>query len=161
MEDIQRLGEAAGGENPAQALSDFNPFATAPIEYMTNRDLFTGRVYDDTDFREGGWADIPAQSLGYLFGQNKTTPGGKTVTKEVWLNSMRAMFPAYDRMVRLVPGSSGDENAEKRWVESVARTAGVPGRYLTPEQQEQAIRAQGYDERDEKAMQRALAAFDK
>ena len=49
-EDVDRFTKALQGENIGQVLSDFNPFFTAPIEYMTGTDLFTGRQYDETDW---------------------------------------------------------------------------------------------------------------
>jgi hypothetical protein len=162
-EDLSRWSAAFGGDNPAQVLSDFNPLLTAPIEYFTGKDLYTGREYDETDVRATGPLEWPIAQLGRLFDQTTTTPGGQSVTSEKFLNAVRALIPVYDRAVRLAPGAvtgGASDDAEARRLESYLRFLGIPIRQLSPQQQQAQARSAYYDQANDFAMQRALAAID-
>ena len=161
-EDFDRYTAALEG-NPGQFLSDFNPFFTAPVEWATGKDLYTGAEYDETDVRKTGGLEAPIGWLSQLLGQGEETPAGDFATEERFINAMRAILPVYDRSLRLAPnvttGGYADD-ANNRQLESVLRFLGAPVRQLSPQQQRQTLRSEQFDRRDELAMQRALAQAD-
>jgi hypothetical protein len=162
-EDISNIEDLLSGENITRPLTNLNPIFTAPLEFATGQDFFTGREYGPTDLREAGVAEKPYEWIARLLGQTKTTPGGKVVVNEKFLDAMRSMNPVYDRAVRLAPQATTGGNAEDavaRQAEAIARTLGFPIRTLSPQQQQSAAKSKVYDQRDEQALARALLALD-
>lgn len=162
-EDIKNIEDLVSGENILRPLTNVNPIFTAPLEFATGKDFFTGRQYDETDYRLAGPAEKPMEWLGQVLGQTRQTPNGQTAVKESFLNALRSLNPVYDRAVRLAPQvtTGGNEtDAVSRQLESLARTMGFPIRTLSPQQQQSSLQAQRYDTMDQQAMQRALARLD-
>lgn len=162
-DEIAGIEGLLSGENVAGPLTSFNPFFTAPLEFATGQDFFTGRQYRETDLREAGLAEKPYEAIAALLGQTETTPGGKRVVSEKFMNAMRSINPVYDRAVRLAPQvttGGNEEDAVVRQIESILRTMGAPMRTLSPQQQQRTMRSEQFDLRDQDAMRRALAAFD-
>lgn len=162
QEDLQRYQNALEG-NPGQFLTDFNPLFTAPVEFATNQDFFTGRQYDETDLRKTGGLETPIGWLSQALGLGETTPGGDFATQERFISLARSMLPMYDRAVRLAPGATTANNAtdaNSRQLESYLRFIGVPVRQLSPEQQEATQRSEFFSNRDAQRMQRTLYELD-
>ena len=158
QEDIDRFTKALQGENIGQVLSDFNPFFTAPVEYVTGTDLYTGTQYKDTDYTKAeGFADKAMLPLLKMLNQTKEGADG-TYIQDKGMNAMRAINPLLDRSVRLIPGASGASGDPDRAFEAWARTMlAAPIRTLSPAQQRSAQRSQRFAKMDEAAMQRVLA----
>ena len=161
-EDIENIENVLEGDW-AKALSNTNPLLTAPLEYTTGKDLFTGRQYDETDRRLTGPLEKPIDIMARILGQGKKTPDGNFAVDEKFINAIRAVVPLYDRGVRLMPGPvTGDtsQDAVDRRLESYLRFIGAPVRQLSPTQQKSTVRGQYYDELDKQREQQALAALD-
>lgn len=162
-EDVDKIYDVLSLENPARALSDFNPLFTAPAEYISGQNFYTGRRYGDDDYRRTGPIEAPVAALARFLGRTKETPGGNRATEEKFLEALRSLIPLYDRSVRLTPQlttGGNDEDAVARQIESVARLFGVPGRQLSPQQQQSEAMRRYYSGRDEMRERRALAELD-
>jgi hypothetical protein len=156
-EDIDRFTKALQGENIGQVASDLNPFFTAPVEYVTGQDLYTGRQYKDTDWTKAeGAADAAMLPIMALLGQTKKGADG-TYYQDKGMNALRAINPLLDRSIRLIPGASSSSGDPSRQYEAIARTLGIPIRTLSPQQQESTRRSAYYDQLDQAAMERVLA----
>jgi len=132
-EDIARLSQSMSGENAGQLLSDFNPAFTAPAEFITGQDFYTGRQYKQSDISKVGIADLPFLPIAALLGETSTGPGGIYVSDKA-RNTARALVPPYDRLARMFPAAVG-EGPSNRQFESMMRFLGMPIRTLSPEQQ--------------------------
>lgn len=162
-EDVQDLTDFVSLKNPGRLATSFNPLMTTPIEYMTKTDLYTGRRYDDEDMRLTGLPEAPIKALSNLMGVSRETPSGETAVPVPLLNAARALVPLYDRAVRLAPEATtggADADAGNRQLESIARWLGVPGRTLSPQQQQAARRAERYEALDERRIMQALARLE-
>lgn len=161
-EDLERWENALSGD-PAQALTDVNPFFTTPVEYVTGKDLFTGRTYDEDDVRKTGGLESPIGWFADMMGLGQDLPSGEFATDEKLISAFRSMMPMYDRSLRLAPGiTSGGAAAEQqnRQAESILRFLGIPIRQLSPQQQEATLRGDYYDSVREQSLQRKLAEID-
>jgi len=160
-EDIEKILNIT--QNPGRMLSDFNPLLTAPIEFTTGKDIYTGRTFRDDDVRTTGLLETPIMLAAMASGNTKKTPEGNVAVEERFINMMRSLIPAYDRSVRLAPGAvtgDADRDANNRQLESYLRFFGFPVRQLSPEQQRAALRSGVSDQRREADLRRALALID-
>ena len=155
--DVERLTGALSGENWSQILSDFNPFLTAPIEYATDTDLFTGRRYAPDDWRRAsGATDLAMLPLLAATGQTRRGSDGEIYYQEKGVDAFRSMIPILDRVSRLAPQSAGGE-ASDRQLESVLRFLGVPVRTISEDQMTNERRARVFDAREQQRLRRVLA----
>ena len=160
-EELEKASDLLTWENPLRALTDFNPMFTAPAEFATKQDFYTGQRFGDQDYRGTGFLEKPLQLLGQLTNQTKTGASGTVLTSEAFLNAARAINPLYDRSVRLAPQATtgaNDENAVNRQIESFLRFLGFPVRQLSPQQQQSAAMGRYYDQRDVASNERWLAS---
>jgi hypothetical protein len=158
-EDFQNIEDLLSLENPGRALTSFNPIYTAPLEFATGQDFYTGRTYDETDFRPVGGLQQGLEPLARLLGQTKTTPDGTVVVNEKFIDAMRSLVPPLDRASRVVPSigtGNRSQDQEDRQIESIARFLGIPIRQLSPAQQSSTERGARYERLDEQRLQRAL-----
>lgn len=158
-EDVENIEAFLSGENMLRPLSDFNPLFTAPAEFATGKNFFTGREYDETDVRQTGGLEAPIGALGRLFGQNVEGPGGEQFTSEKFIDMLRSVNPVYDRSARLAPGvtsGSKSKDQEARQLESWLRFIGAPVRQLSPQQQNAAAQSERYEGADARRMEAAL-----
>jgi hypothetical protein len=157
QDDIQRVAGALGGENPAQVLSDFNPAFTAPAEFLTNQDFFTGRQYDETDVTKANAAmTIPAMLMSLVGGAKRNPETGDFYTKDSAVNALRSLNPLLDRQMRLFPGVAGGSTSDPdRLLESWLRFGlGVPGRTISQDQMQGEAARRFFEQQDRaKAMQ--------
>lgn len=151
-EDIARFAQASSGENAGQLLSDFNPAFTAPAEFITGQDFFTGRQYKDSDISKVGIADLPMLPIAALLGELETGDGGLYISDKM-RNTGRALVPPYDRIARLFPGAVGGSGGDRQF-EAMARLWGAPIRTLSPDQQ----RGEAYRRQQALQNQRAVMA---
>lgn len=130
---IEEVGNALGGDWGGLA-SELNPGITAPIEWQTNHNFFTGQQYGPTDYSKvSGPLGIPTNVLARALGQ--TNDAGEV--SESFQNFLRALNPVQERTARLLPqGGGGNEEDKRRQLESWLRFGGAPVRFLTPKQQQ-------------------------
>ena len=153
-EDAEMLQKLAQG-NPNQLLSSFNPFFTAPVEYATGTNLFTGFQTGPDELRKAGPLEVPAAIIGGILGKNKTGDGGLFVNERI-AQSLQSTIPDLDRANRLLPGMSGDDYRRGAAPEGWARYFGLPIRMLTPERQQAEARRRSGATREQAAMQRLV-----
>jgi len=156
-DDLNRIAGAVGGENPAQILSDFNPAFTAPAEFLTNQDFFTGRQYSETDVTKANAAmTIPAMLMSILGGGKRDPATGDWYTKDSAVNALRSLNPLLDRQMRLFPGIAGGSTSDPdRLLESWLRFGlGAPGRTISQNQMEGEAARRYFEQQDRmKALQ--------
>jgi hypothetical protein len=156
--DIENIEKASRGDVGGLA-SSLAPFITAPIEYASRRDLFTGQEFPEgQDFVEpGGLLGMPQLAIATLLQQ--TNKQGQIDPR--FLNFMSAINPLASRGEKLAPqltmGAQGQEEAQRRQMESILRFMGAPIRTLTPKQQENEARRKVYEKRDAVAQERSAA----
>ena len=157
-EDVANIENLVSGDNPLRFLSSFNPLYTAPAEFATGKNFFTGRQYDDTDVQALGGLEQALAPILLATNQAKVVDG-KVVANEKALSAIRSVVPVYDRSARLAPGiTSGSQNkdADSRALESWLRFFGAPVRQLSPQQQQSAYRSEQFNREDEMDLERAL-----
>jgi hypothetical protein len=151
--DLQDMEDFLSLERPGAMLSNVNPWLTAPIEFATKKDIFTGREFGPSDYTEVGGTMTPVKWLAQALGQ--TNEAGQV--SENFLNAIRAVNPTMDRTARIAPQiTGGDDEAKRRQLESIARFLGAPVRTLTPQQQQSEYFRQYYDRQEEMARQLAM-----
>jgi hypothetical protein len=158
----QMVSRTLSQEQPLAILSMANPGLTAPAEYMTRQDFFTGQQFP----KDEGFA--PAKGpLAPLLTAAATLTGNTNEMGQIdprFTNAMRAMIPVLDRQMRLAPGVlSADTNqgTTSRQLESWLRWFGAPVRTITPEQQENEARRlymKQLDELERRMKMRAAAS---
>jgi hypothetical protein len=143
--DVADLQDALKG-NFGALLSNANPLATAPLEYMTGRNFYTGQVYDDQSYSsQSGILGTPIKWLATALGQ--TNSSGQVADK--FTNLLTSINPVQDRASRLFPQLIGGGNTDKqRQVESIARYLGVPARTLTDKQRDSEFWRRYYETQD-------------
>jgi hypothetical protein len=159
-EDAEKIEDVLSGRNIGRALTDFNPIFTAPVEYITDRDLYTGREYSELDMVPAeGIINTPLGQIARLLGLTEEAASGKTMVPEKFLALANSINPLTDRTSRVLPQlATGDVGSyEGRQVESIGRLFGAPIRQLSPRQQQSALKGQRFDQQDELALQRFLA----
>jgi hypothetical protein len=140
--DINNLAQAGGGDLGG-LLAAGNPIVTAPLEFATKHDLYTGQSYGPTDNVN---ADPITTTLGRLFGQ--TNEAGQVSIP--FQNLLRSINPVQDRTIRLAPQIAGGTDRDKsRQLESYARLLGFPGRVLTPQAQQSEVNRRFFEMKDE------------
>jgi hypothetical protein len=155
--DVEDIEDALSGDNPGGLLSSMNPFITAPLEYITRTDFFTGQQFPEGEGfeRQGGLLGLPITALAKLTGNadeaNRVDPR--------FMNALNAINPLQGRAERLTPQlTGGDEEDRRRQGESIARFLGIPIRTLTQQQQDNEYLRRYYELLDERRRQRELAA---
>ena len=144
--DLKDYEDFLSGKRPGAVLSQGNPFFTAPVEFLTRQDIFTGQKFEEGEtVPMGGPLGFPVKALAAVLGQ---TEGGEV--DAAFANTIRALNPLQDRSTRLFPQlSGGDPEGQKRQLESWLRFgAGAPLRTLTPKQQENEYFRRYYDQLD-------------
>lgn len=149
IEDVSNIEDVISGRNPARALSDINPFFTAPAELITSKNFFTGRDYQDDDLVKVEGINKAMIPFLAIMGQLERSPDGSYIATEKGIDFMRSINPVLDRITRLAPQTTGGSDALSRQLESIARTSGIPIRVLSPEQQRSTQRSQYFDRQDE------------
>ena len=150
--DLKDYEDFLSGKRPGGVLGQVNPLVSAPVEFMTRQDIFTGQRFEEGEtVPAGGPLGWPIKALAMLTGQYEDGE-----VDAAFANTVRALNPLQDRSSRLFPQlSGGDPEGKKRQLESWARTMlGAPVRTLTPKQQENEYYRQYYDQLD--AMERML-----
>ena len=159
-ENMQKFTDILSGENVGRAFTDVNPIFTAPVEYATGRDLFTGREFEDTDLVPAeGIINTPLGQIARLLGLTKEGASGQVMVPEKFLSLANSINPLSDRTSRVLPSlATGNAGSyEGRQVESIARLLGAPVRQLSPQQQQSTTRGEFFDNQDKLALQRMLA----
>ena len=150
-EDIERLANI--GNDPLGATSNLSPVFTAPAEYATGMDFFTGRRFGEDDYEHvSNPLDWLAVLPGALTGNVKMVDGELFVKTEV-VNAVEAMDPNFARASRLT-GAGGQEAS--RIPEGWARWFGAPVRNITERQLASAETGRYYDEMDDRRIQQTL-----
>ena len=158
-EEMEKAENLLSDADPRRLLSDFNPLYTAPVEFITGQDIYTGRQLDETDMRQTGTLEKPIELLGRLFNAGETAPTGERFTEERLINLVRALVPVYDRGVRLAPGGvtgGTSEDAQSRQMESWLRFLGAPVRQLSPQQQQATLRGDRFEGVEKRRIQNAM-----
>lgn len=157
-DDVARFTGALQGEGWGQLLSDFNPYLTAPLEYATDTNLFTGRHYAPDDYRKAsGVTDMAMLPLMMLTNQVKRGPNGEINYSEKGVDAYRSMIPILDRISRLAPQSAGGQGSDRQ-MESIMRFLGIPVRTISEDQLRNERRARVFDAREQRRLQQALSA---
>lgn len=156
LEDFMRFAQASSGENAGQLLSDFNPAFTAPAEFLTGQDFYTGRKYKPDDITKVGVADLPFLPIAALLGETNVGPGGIYMSEKA-RNTARALVPPYDRAVRMIPGLAGGGGDQSRQLESFARFLGIPIRTISDKQMQSEQARRFYNARDQARVAAAAA----
>ena len=149
QDDINRFAAAAGGQNPGQALSDINPFFTAPFEYAMGKDFFTGKEYGPEDWSQAQGLGTPLAIALAAVGGGKRGPDGQWYLQDKALNALRSLVPPIDRTARLTPGliEAEPENSD-RMLESYLRFLGMPVRTISDDQKQSELANRYYRTRD-------------
>ena len=136
-------------------MSNVNPFLTAPAEYYTRQDFFTGQQFPEGEgFEDLGGLSKVLLPLATLL--NQTNEIGQVDPR--FMNAIRAVNPLIDRTSRLAPQLMGGKDKDRaRQAESIARFLGAPVRTLTPEQQQSQALNEYYDARSERERQMDMA----
>ena len=157
-EDLDKIESLLSWDNPGRVLADFNPAITAPMEYMFGQNLFTGRQYDENDWRPtSGIQDTLLTPLMALTGQARRGPEGDIYFQEKGEQLFRSLNPLLDRTSRLVPQASGGEGGDRQ-LESWARLMGAPIRTISDDQINAEKRRRYFDNRDAMELYLALTA---
>jgi len=148
QQDFQDFEDFLSLKRPGAVLSQANPLFSAPVEFATRKDIFTGQSFEPGETTPAsGITNLPLQALARIFGQEK---GGEV--DAAFANAYRALNPLADRTSRLLPS---DDQGKQRRLESILRIgAGAPVRTLTPKQQQNEYFNRYYTQRD--AMKREL-----
>jgi len=156
--DINALSGIADFSDLGKALTSLNPAISAPWEYATGTDMFTGQQFGPTDYRKAsGVIDTAMLPLMALLGQVKTGPNGERYYQEKGVNAVRALNPLVDRGTRLFPSQTGAGGDPDRTAENVARIGfGIPVRTVSEKQIEGQKRSKKFDEKDRRAMEKVL-----
>jgi hypothetical protein len=142
--DLKDYEDFLSGKRLGGVLSAGNPLVTAPVEYATRTDLFTGQKFEEGETVPMGGLNWPIKMLAKVMGR---TEGGEV--DAAFANFFRAVNPIMDRESRLVPQlTGGDEEGKKRQAESIVRFLGAPARTLTPKQQDNEFFRRYYDQLD-------------
>lgn len=155
-QDTADIERALSGEDPMGVLSNVNPWFTAPAEYVTRRDFYTGQEFpENEDFQDvGGLMNLLkpiAMATGNMNEAGQVDPR--------FLNALGSVNPIQGRTERLLPqATGGDDEDLRRQTESIARFLGVPVRTLTPKQQDNEYLRRYYAALDEMRRQQQLAA---
>ena len=159
VSDVNALAGIADFSDLGKALTSLNPLISAPWEYATGTDMFTGQQFGPTDYRKAsGTLDTAMLPLMALLGQVKTGANGDRYYQEKGVNAMRALNPLLDRGTRLFPSQSGAGGDPDRTAENVARIGfGIPVRTISQKQIEGQKRSKFFDEKERRAMERILA----
>ena len=157
-----RLNEEAGAVSDAlsgdfgPALASMNPVLTAPLEYVTGTDFFTGQQYQPDDLKQlNMWnpldilAAVPARFMGDL----QVGEDGQVYVSERLYNSLSALNPVMARADRLGPGQA----PEGREWEGRARFMGLPVRTLTQQQMDSEALRRRFEAADQRRIDQALA----
>ena len=154
---VTRLSQDVGDienlvSNPAGMLSNATPLGTSLLEYATKKNLYTDQTYGPTDYSKvSGPFSIPINLIAQMTG-NRNQAGE---VSENLQNFLGAWNPILERQQRLMPGK-GDEEAKKRQAESIARFLGVPGRTLTPKQQDSEFYRRFFEDKTKQDVQEAI-----
>jgi hypothetical protein len=142
QQDLSNIAKAGQGDFGG-IISSGNPLITAPLEFATGHDFYTGQNYGPNDVVN---ADPITTTLGRIFGQ--TNEAGQVTQK--WQNMLRSLNPVMDRSIRLAPNiAGGTERDKSRQLESYARMLGAPIRVLTPQAQDSEYWRRYYKQQDE------------
>jgi hypothetical protein len=143
--DVADLQDALKGDFGAM-LSNVNPLFTAPLEYASGRNFYTGQVYDEQSYSsQSGPLGTPIKWLAEALGQTNTS--GQVSDK--FANLLTSINPVQDRASRLFPALTGGDNPDKqRQLESIARYIGVPARTLTDKQRDSEFWRRFYETQD-------------
>lgn len=146
LEDtINRYTAPLRGESMGQALSDVNPIFTAPAEYITGQDFFTGQQFEDTDLSPAGFLTPIAPVLAAFGAAQQNSNGEWFITDKAW-NLIRATNPLIDRTARLAP-QAGGAPVDDRQLESILRTVtGAPIRTISDQQRANTLRGELFDQ---------------
>ena len=157
--DINALAGIADFSDVGKALTSLNPLISAPWEYATGTDMFTGQQFGPTDYRKAeGTLDMAMLPLMALLRQVKKGSDGNLYYQEKGVNAMRALNPLLDRGTRLFPSQSGAGGDPDRTAENVARIGlGLPVRTISEKQIEGQKRSKRFDLQEQRAMERILA----
>lgn len=152
--DITNMTNALTLKDPMKALSELNPLITAPLEFATKRNLYTGQAYDETSFsKQPGLLGLPARILGAIV-PGQTNEAGQV--SDAFTNMINSVNPLMDRSTRLLPQLGGSFD-KQRQLEAYARFVGVPVRTLTPKQQSSEYWKRYFDAQREHKRQLAMA----
>jgi hypothetical protein len=153
--DVADLQNALAGD-PLQLLSNFNPLFTAPAEFITKKNFYTGQNYDNTSYSEqSGLLGAPIRWLANLV-PNQTNEAGQVA--DAFSNLITSLNPVADRGGRLFPQLVGGGTSDKqRQVEAIGRFLGAPIRTLTPKQQDSEFWRQFYELQDRQKALQAMA----
>ena len=156
-EDIEKLTSVfSQGGTPWSMLSDFNPAMTAPLEFTTNQNFFTGRRYEPDDVRKAsGVVDMIQFPVMLAMGQVSRGPNNEIIYSDKGVDTLRSLNPILDRVTRLAPGTAGGE-VSNRQAESYLRFLGAPVRTVSDQQRQSEQRSQYYDEQDRLRREQAI-----
>jgi hypothetical protein len=145
--DIQRLAGPLTGESPGQALSELNPIFTAPLEYATGQDFFTGQRFGPEDWSPAGMLTPIAPLLAQM-GAARKGADGQWYIQDKAMNAIRATVPPIDRTARLAP-TTGGQKPNDRLLESWLRFGGAPIRTISDQQMQSEAMNRAFEQRDQ------------
>jgi len=154
-QDLTDMEDFLSGKRMGGILSNVNPILSAPFEYATRQDIYTGQKFAPGETTPvGGPLGFPVRALAGALGQ---TEGGEV--DSAFMNLVTALNPLQDRERRLLPQlTGGDEEGRKRQFESWLRFGGAPVRTLTPKQQTNEYLRRYYDQLDAAKLQQKRLA---
>jgi hypothetical protein len=155
QEDLRRTAQALSGQNVGQMFSDVNPAFTAPFEFITGTDIYTGKTYGPEDWSKVNPAGMPLAAAMAPFGLAKKGGDGNWYMQDKAMQAMMSVNPIMERQSRLLPNLLTESPAKSnRQLESYLRFLGIPLRTLTQDQMRSEQTSRYYDQRD-KALERA------
>lgn len=154
---LQQLKEIGSG-NFGAALSELNPIALAPLEYMFKKDLFRDRTFTDADYsKASGPIGNLVKALATVVPGGTKTVGGERLVADNFMNLLTSIVPPISQASRLAPQATGELSDLDRQLEAIARYIGIPVRTLSPKQQQTEQRNRYYDAKDAATTAKKLA----
>ena len=153
--DLKDYEDFLSGKRPGGVLSQVNPLLTAPIEYTTRQDIFTGQQFEEGETVPVGGAQSPIKLAAQALGQDE---GGEV--DAAFMNTMRALNPiarSRDPAAATADGRRPGGASSASWSRGCARLLGAPVRTLTPKQQDNEYFRRYYDQLDAAKLQQARA----
>jgi len=154
QQDLARFAGPLTGESPSQVLSELNPAFTAPLEYITGQDVFTGQRFGPEDMSPAGLL-TPIAPLLSQFGAARKGNDGKWYIQDKAVNALLATIPPLAKTERLAPGALGQTGTDPRLLEQWLRFNGVPIRTISDQQQQSEAMNRAFEARDRERVRQA------
>lgn len=118
--------------NPQKLLSYVNPGVRVPLEFMMNRNTFTGREFPNT-YQPVSGVNQALLPLLQALGQTETNAAGEPVATSKSMYALQSMLPMLGRSERLFPTTeAGQGKVGNAWLSFI----GAPVTSVSPQAQE-------------------------